>query len=115
VSRIPFASFAGALLVGAALAWARPPEGVPIDPTLHDWYESLREPGTAYPCCSIADCRPTDYRMGGSGYEAWLDEQWIQVPDDRVLKNQPNPVGRAVVCRSPVNGSILCFVPASET
>jgi hypothetical protein len=53
--------------------------------------------------------------MGDGGYEAWLDEQWVQVPDDRVLKNQPNPVGRAVVCRSPVNGSILCFVPASQT
>ena len=114
MSRIPFASFTGALLI-AALAWARPPDGVPIDPALRDWYESLREPGTAYPCCSVADCRPTDYRMGDSGYEAWLDEQWVQVPDDRVLKNQPNPVGRAVVCRSPVNGSILCFVPASQT
>lgn len=103
------------LMAGAALAWARPPEGVPIDPTLHDWYESLKEPGTTYPCCSIADCRPTEYRMGDVGYEAYLDNQWIRVPDDRVLKNQPNPVGHAVVCRSPANGSILCFVPASET
>jgi hypothetical protein len=53
--------------------------------------------------------------MGGDGYEVRVDEEWIKVPDDRVLKNQPNPVGRAVVCRSPVNGSILCFVPASQT
>jgi hypothetical protein len=104
----------GALLAGTALAWARPPEGIVIDPALHDWYESLREPGTNYPCCSIADCRPTDYRMSDNGYEAWLDEHWVKVPEGRVLTGQPNPVGDAVVCRSPASGAILCFVPASE-
>jgi hypothetical protein len=114
VSRIPFVLFTGVLLI-AALALARPPDDIPIDPALHDWYESLKEPGTTYPCCSIADCRPIDYRMGGEGYEARIDEEWVTVPDDRVLKNQPNPIGRAVLCRSPVNGSILCFVPASQT
>jgi hypothetical protein len=104
-----------ALIAGTALAWARPREGVTLDPVLHDWYESLKEPGTNFPCCSIADCRPTDYRMGDSGYEAWLDGQWVKVPEGRVLTGQSNPVGHAVVCRSPANGSILCFVPASET
>jgi hypothetical protein len=33
----------------------------------------------------------------------------------KILVGYTNPVGRAVVRRSPVNGSILCFVPASET
>ena len=113
--RIPVSWVAGAVLAGTALAWARPPEGVPVDPMLHDWYESLREPGTGYPCCSVADCRPAEYRMSADGYEALLDEAWVKIPDERVLKGQANPVGRAVVCRSPVSGSILCFVPASET
>lgn len=107
--------FAAALLSGAALAWARPPEGVTPDPKLHDWFQSLKEPGTTYSCCSEADCRPADYRMGAVGYEAWLDEKWVAVPQDRVLIGYSNPVGRAVVCRSPANGTILCFVPASET
>jgi|SRR5579885_2195015 hypothetical protein len=110
-----YVCFAAALLTGAALAWARPPDGAALDPALHDWYESLKEPGTTYPCCSIADCRPTDYRMGEDGYEVQFGGEWVKVPDDRVLKHQFNPVGRAVVCRSPVSGSILCFVPASET
>ncbi|HWB52244.1 MAG TPA: hypothetical protein VG651_24265 [Stellaceae bacterium] len=103
-----------ALFVGAALAWARPPEDVPVDPALHDWYQSLKMPGTPFSCCSIADCRPTDYRMGPNGYEALLDGQWVPVPQEKVLVGYSNPVGRAVVCRS-ANGAILCFVPASET
>jgi len=105
----------GAFLAGSALAWARPPEGVPIDPTMHEWYESLKEPGTSFSCCSEADCRPAEYRLGGNGYEAWLDDKWVAVPPEKVLVGYTNPVGRAVVCRSPANGSILCFVPASET
>jgi hypothetical protein len=115
VSRIPIACVAVAAVAGTALAWARPPEGVVVDPALHDWYESLKEPGTTYPCCSIADCRPTEYRLGGNGYEAFLDRQWVKIPDERVITGQSNPIGRAVVCRSPANGAILCFVPASET
>ena len=103
-----------ALLFGAALAWAKPPEGIPFDPVLHDWYQSLRMPGTLFSCCSMADCRPADYRLTPSGYEALLDGKWTAVPQERVLVGYSNPVGRAVVCRSE-NGTILCFVPASET
>ncbi|HTW51955.1 MAG TPA: hypothetical protein VME45_08690 [Stellaceae bacterium] len=103
-----------ALLLGAALASARPPEGAPADPALHDWFQSLKLPGTPFSCCSMADCRPTDYRLGQSGYEAFLDDKWVPVPQEKVLVGYSNPVGRAVVCRTP-NGTILCFVPASET
>lgn len=103
-----------ALVLAAALAWAAPPDGVPFDPALHDWYQSLRMPGTPFSCCSVADCRPTDYRLGTNGYEALLDGKWVAVPQEKVLVGYTNPVGRAVVCRSP-NGAILCFVPASET
>jgi hypothetical protein len=39
----------------------------------------------------------------------------VRVPEERVLHGRANPVGRAVVCRSPVSGAILCFVPANET
>jgi hypothetical protein len=73
----------GAFLAGTALAWARPPEGVPLDPAMHEWYQSLKEPGTNYPCCSEADCRPAEYRMGANGYEALLDDKWVAVPAER--------------------------------
>ena len=105
----------GAVIAGTALAWARPPEGGPVDPALHDWYESLKEPGTNFPCCSIADCRPVDYKLDPGGYEALVETRWVRVPDDKILHGKPNPTGRGVLCRSPISGTILCFVPASET
>lgn len=57
---------------------------------------------------------PGHYRMGTGGYEAKLDGDWVHVPEERILPGQTNPTARAIVCRSPVNGSLLCFVPASE-
>jgi hypothetical protein len=107
-----------AMLVAAILAGlaghgaAAPPENA--DPKLAPWFESLKQPGSGVSCCSIADCRPAEYRLAVDGYEAFLDAKWVRVPEDRVVR-QRNPLGRAVVCRSPISGLILCFVPASET
>ena len=103
--------FAAGLLVGSSNA--RPPEDA--DPTLHGWFQSLKQPGSGVSCCSVADCRPVEYRLANDGYEALLDAKWVAVPDDRVLRNKPNPTGRAQLCRSPISGAILCFVPASDT
>jgi len=100
------------LTASAGAACAQPPDGA--NPSLHGWYESLKQPGTGASCCSIADCRPVDYRLAGDGYEAFLNAQWIRVPDDKVLRGIGNPTQRGVLCRSP-SGIILCFVPASET
>jgi len=63
--------------------------------------------------CSIADCHPVSYRLSADGYEALVGSIWISVPKDTVLRNQYNPLGRAVLCRSPV-GTIFCFVPGPE-
>ena len=73
------------------------------------------QPGTGIPCCSIADCRPVEYRLATDGYEALLDARWVRVPDDKILRGMSNPLARGVVCRSPISGTILCFVPANET
>ena len=103
-----------AMLAAIAVAWGRPPdEGV--DPALRGWFESLKQPGSGVPCCSVADCRPADYRLAREGYEVFLDQRWVRVPDERILRGLHNPVGRAVVCRSPASGTIICFVPADET
>ncbi len=100
-------------LLGIRGSAAAPPDGA--DPAMHGWFESLKQPGSGISCCSIADCRPVDYRLGADGYEALLDARWVRVPDDKIIRNKPNPTGRAQLCRSPISGSILCFVPASET
>jgi len=92
---------------------AEPPAGA--DPALRPWFESLKQPGSGVSCCSISDCRPVQYRLAPDGYEALIDSGWIQVPKDRVLHNKQNPLGRAVLCRSPASGTIFCFVPGPET
>ena len=100
-------------LLGIGASDAAPPENA--DPALHGWFESLKQPGSGVSCCSIADCRPVEYRLVADGYEAYLDTKWVHVPDDKVLHGTVNPVARGIVCRSPISGTILCFVPASET
>lgn len=97
-------------LAGAALA--APPKNA--DRTLAPWFQSLRQPGTGISCCSLADCRQVDYRIGNKGYEAFADNRWVSVPADKVLQRTDNPTGRGVLCRTP-GGDILCFVAASET
>lgn len=113
--RLPTGVAVLALIVPALprLATAEPPADA--DPALRPWFESLKQPGSGVSCCSIADCRPVTYRLAPNGYEALLDSGWVRVPDDRVLHNKYNPVGRAVLCRSPASGRIYCFVPGPET
>ena len=92
---------------------AAPPENA--DPALKPFFESLKQPGTGVSCCSVADCRPVEYRLASEGYEALLDASWVRVPEDKIIHGKQNPTGRAQLCRSPISGAILCFIPASET
>jgi hypothetical protein len=101
------------IVLGIGASLAAPPENA--DPALHGWFESLKQPGSGVSCCSIADCRPVDYKMDSNGYEALIEAKWVRVPDEKILHGKPNPTGRGVLCRSPISGTILCFVPASET
>ena len=94
-------------------AKAEPPDGA--DPALRPWFESLKQPGTGVSCCSISDCRPVQYRLVPEGYEALVGSIWVHVPDDKILRHQQNPLGRAVLCQSPASGRIYCFVPGPET
>lgn len=96
----------------AGFAKADPPPNA--DPTLAPWFQSLRAPDTGVSCCSVADCRATDYRTKGDHYEVMIDDKWVVVPADKVLQRIDNPVGRAVVCYTPALG-IMCFVRATET
>ena len=95
-----------------APAAARPPPGA--DMSLAPWFESLRQPGSGASCCSIADCRPTDFRILGGQYQTLVDGEWRAVPPDAVLQRMDNPTGRAVVCSTPCR-RILCFIKGPAT
>jgi hypothetical protein len=116
VLRYPVAarySLVSLLILVAGGLRAAPPEQA--NPELHGWFESLKQPGSGISCCSIADCLPVDYKMETEGYEALIEARWVRIPGDKVLHGKPNPTGRAILCRSPISGTILCFVPAGET
>ncbi len=105
-------------LLVASAAYGRPPENA--DPRLAPWFEGLHQPRTGVSCCSIADCRPTQYREVQDGYEVLIDDrfgisppQWQSVPSDKILDHTDNPTGSAVVCYTPAAG-ILCFVRPPE-
>jgi hypothetical protein len=102
----------GALLAFEAPVGARPPPNA--NPALAPWFRSLVQPGTGMSCCSIADCRETDFRIIGDHYEALIQGEWHEIPPDKILPRADNPTGRAVVCWSPALG-IMCFVRGPET
>jgi hypothetical protein len=61
------------------------------DTSLSYWYETLTRNGGRGSCCGTADCHSVDYRTGLHGYEAFVDGQWIAVPDSIVLRRHDNP------------------------
>ncbi len=109
MKRIWFVSFAFSLV--AATALARPPPDA--DMSLAPWFHSLHQPGTGMSCCSIADCRPADFRILGGHYQAMVDGIWRDVPAEVVLNRMDNPTGRAIVCYTPYRG-IMCFIRGPE-
>jgi len=90
---------------------APPPDS---DGRYANWFQNLRQPGTGSSCCSLADCRMTEYRGTPQGYEALVYGRWVVVPQEKILRGIVNPTGRAVVCAHP-DGTVLCFVTPDET
>jgi hypothetical protein len=101
----------GLLMIAAPLRAAPPPDA---DPAQAPWFNSLRQPGSGISCCSVADCRPVDYRTVDNHYEAFIEGEWRAVPPERVISRADNPTGRAVVCWTKLSG-IMCFVRGPET
>lgn len=96
-------------LSGSALAYPPPNADLRLEP----WFQSLRQPGTGMSCCSMADCRPAEFRIQGGHYQALVMGKWQDVPPAVVLQRTDNPTGRAIVCFTPYRG-IMCFVRGPE-
>ncbi|HUA76496.1 MAG TPA: hypothetical protein VMA86_02420 [Acetobacteraceae bacterium] len=107
-----------ALLMANGAA-AAPPLGADPESPLGHWYNSLEQPHSGISCCSLADCRPVQEKLGANHYWVFIGKQfekspniWIEVPDDEVL-HVHNDAGQPVACWAPASG-ILCFVPGPE-
>jgi hypothetical protein len=123
-----------------AVAWifetvttaAAPPPNTAPNPALHAWFESLKQPGTQQPCCSISDCRFMDYKERNGHFEVTIEGWPYAVPDQAVLRMIGNPTAQAVVCygyasfglpaspgevrsapQDPIE--IFCFIPEKST
>jgi len=99
-------------------AHAAPPAGA--DPALAPWFQSLGQPETGYPCCSIADCRPVQSRTTADHFEVFIDRKsfgadapnaWVRVPAENILHRKDNPLGEPVACWY-IN-EVRCFVQGS--
>lgn len=85
-------------------------------PGLDDWYSGLRS-GKG-PCCDgpgedAVHLESDDWESKDGHYRVRLYGQWIDVPDDAVLK-EPNKDGRTLVWPMKfLDGSIMirCFIP----
>jgi hypothetical protein len=88
------------------------------DPEMHQWFDSLKQPGTESGCCGIADCvvlsdgvwRETD--KNESGFQVKDHGEWENVSKAVVLYGKYNPMSGPVPCR--VGGQMVCFVGVSE-
>jgi hypothetical protein len=99
-------------LAFSAGALAEPP--VNFDATLAPWFRSLMAPNGSG-CCTIADCHRASFRTTPAGYEALIDDKWVSVPWERVLRRTDNPTGQAILCNVPHTEIILCFVRPSDS
>jgi hypothetical protein len=82
---------------------------------LKPWFDSLRS-GRGL-CCSDADgvaVSDPDWDSKNGHFRVRLDGEWIDVPDEAVIK-EPNRAGRTMVW--PIKGalgtSVRCFLPGS--
>jgi hypothetical protein len=101
-------------LLTAGLVWARD-DGRYANSPLKPWFDNLRS-GRGL-CCSDADgvaVSDPDWDSKDGHYRVRVDGQWIDVPDDAVIK-EPNRAGRTMVWpnRSAVGTSIRCFMPGT--
>lgn len=120
--------FAFCLFIWASPSQSSPPEHVLSDESLATWFKSLTQPGTHELCCSVSDCRFTDYEIRNGNYEITVDNWRYVVPESAIIQMMQNPTGKAVACYSyssfgpphepggaPTHPQdtiqILCFVP----
>jgi hypothetical protein len=87
-----------------------------------DYYSKWHQPGTHASCCNgeetkdghtTGDCAPTRAEVRQGHWWAKLQglSEWVQIPDDRIIKERNPTPEQAHLCY--LYGQVLCFVPPS--
>jgi hypothetical protein len=66
-----------------AFVAAVPVTNLPLPTLAHDIYSHLRDEGGGS-CCDDQDCRPAVYRLTARGVQMYVDQRWINVPNERI-------------------------------
>jgi hypothetical protein len=117
-----FSTVLGLRIAAPHRAAARDLDGRFSNSPLKGWFDSLRS--DKGPCCSDADgtvLSDVDWESKDGHYRVRIQGQWLDVPDDAVIK-EPNRAGRTMVWPNyvspnggPVRIDIRCFMPGSMT
>lgn len=104
-----------ALAIGVAVAHD---DGRYANSPLKAWFNSLSSEGGGA-CCSFADgysIQDVDWETRGGHYRVRVEGEWLDVPDDRVVKGA-NRLGPAVVWPYLESGkrAVRCFLPGAES
>jgi len=95
---------------------------MPGDPDA-EWYQSLKVPGSPMSCCSpnrdcnpIDDYRPVPKEQASSGFQAYVEGEWVNVGEEALLKRADNPTGKAVACVWYMDGHprVRCLILPSQ-
>lgn len=83
-----------------------------VDPAIREWFKGVRSP-SGVPCCDIADGHRAQFEVRGAEFYVKIENEWVPVPPEAIIKGAKNPTGDAVVWFSHYEGSpiyIRCFV-----
>jgi len=93
--------FALALLLSAGTVWAHVHNGVDY----RGWMRPDMPPG--HSCCNDNDCHPATARHVNGHWEVFIENQWILVPEAKIIYNLPEQPISPHVCHIGLN--IFCF------
>lgn len=117
VQRFSISLAISVLCAASSAAIAKPPPG-PIDPAIHQWFESLVRADGLH-CCGAADCRiavPGELRAGQNGFEILLNGEWQPVPEAMMVHRESGPFAATIICKShsddmQTGDRLYCVVP----
>lgn len=96
-----------ALVMMTTPAWA-----ADMGSDVRAFFKSLTQPGSTASCCDLSDCRMVDSEWrDGQWWALAVVKGWIAVPADKVIRNKPNIMEKAILCTSPGDQTLYCFLP----
>ena len=100
------------LLAVHGIASSEPARNFPLEH--HTWLHDLYAPPPSNEhCCTAADCWLVPARIVGNDYQAFYMGEWIDIPQDRIVRTA-NPTPEAVLCIRSNDRHVYCYIRGPE-